>query len=101
VTVGSTSDSIRESLVEQLHNHRNPAWLRVSIWATLNAQHGHARTYPAELRKVLALDRQSYVSRALDQARDRRLIDPCSTTYCVVLLGHALAPCEATHRETP
>lgn len=83
----------------QLNNHRLPPWLRIWCWALDHANgHGHARAYPGQLRTDLGLSKRD-VSRALDQARGRGLIDPTSTAWCVVLPGAALAPCEGNHRE--
>lgn len=85
-------------LERQAHNHRLPGWLRVTYYAQAHAdQYGHTRTYPGDLRKLLDTNPRE-VSRAIRLARHRGLIDPCSNAACLVLPGHALAPCEAPHR---
>lgn len=86
-------------LERQTHNHRLPAWHRVWIWCLTHAdQHGHAPAYAGQLRRDLGIDNARDVSRAIRLAKDRHLIDPCSTASCLVLPGRRLAPCEAHHR---
>ncbi|GEP40604.1 hypothetical protein NPS01_42670 [Nocardioides psychrotolerans] len=88
-----------EVVYDQVTNHQLPAWARVWLWALANAnEHGHARAWPGELRRVLHAN-ASDVSRAIRLARERDLLDPTSSAYCLVLPGRAIAPCEATHRE--
>lgn len=84
---------------EQIANHRLPGWLRIWCWAVTHASpHGHAPTHAGQLRHDLGLDTARDVSRAIRQAKARRLIDHCSTAACIVLPGHAVAPCDANHR---
>lgn len=90
------------SVIEhQASNHNLPGWLRVYFWCLAHAdRHGHARAFPGQLRSELTFSSARDVSRALSQARERRLLDPCSTAACLVVPGNAIAPCEADHRET-
>lgn len=77
----------------------NPPWLRVALWCWAHAnQHGHTPTYPGQLRRALQIATPPELSRAVRIARERHLIDACSTSSCLVMPGHALAPCEANHR---
>lgn len=86
-------------LERQARNHQLPGWARVAYWAQARAnEHGHAPAYAGQLRRDLGIDNARDVSRAIRNAKSRRLIDPCSTAACIVLPGHALAPCEAQHR---
>lgn len=86
-------------LDRQTSNHRLPAWARIWVWALANANgYGHARAYAGELRRYLDDASAREVSRAIRLARERGVIDQCSNASCVVLPGHALAPCEAAHR---
>ena len=80
-------------------NHHLSAWIRVWVWCLANHnQHGHAPAYLGQLRRELDLPADE-VSRAIRLARQHRVIDPCSTAACLVLPGHAIAPCDSTHRE--
>lgn len=95
----TTTPPAANELERQTHNHRLPIWARLWLWAIANADHhGHARAYPGQLRRALGDTSAREVSRAIRLAKDRRLIDPCSTASCVVMPGHRLAPCEAQHR---
>ncbi|GAA0978247.1 hypothetical protein ENKNEFLB_02823 [Nocardioides aquaticus] len=86
-------------LDQQVSNHYLPAWARVWVWALANAdRHGHARAYPGQLRDVLDTRDSRQVSRAIKLARERRVIDGCSSAGCLVLPGHAGHPCPAIHR---
>lgn len=86
-------------LNRQTTNHRLPTWVRIWVWALANTNaYGHARAYPGELRRYLDHTTAREVSRAIRLARERGVIDQSSTASCIVLPGHALAPCEATHR---
>lgn len=77
-----------------------PPWLRVGLWGWGAAnEHGHARAYPGQLRRELGIATADEVSRAVRLARARGLVDACSTSGCLVLPGHALNPCDATHRD--
>lgn len=95
-----TPVDLADAARRQTANAQLPAWARVWAWCLANRdEHGHARAYPGQLRKELDLANPREVSRAVRLARERRVIDPCSTASCLVLPGHALAPCDATHRE--
>lgn len=86
-------------LNRQAANHRLPAWARVWAWCLAHAdQHGHARAYPGQLRQELGDLTATDVSRAIAQARSRRVIDRCSNAGCLVLPGHRDKPCSAIHR---
>ncbi|MBB3041147.1 hypothetical protein [Nocardioides soli] len=86
-------------LDRQVANGQLPAWARIWAWTLANANtHGHAPAYPGQIRRDLDITTRD-VSRAIRLARERRVIDRCSTAACLVLPGHALAPCEANHRE--
>lgn len=86
-------------LERQASNHQLPGWLRVTLWCWSRANdYGHARAYPGQLRVELGFANAREVSRAIRLARERDLIDACSTAGCVVTPGHALGPCDATHR---
>lgn len=86
-------------LDRQVTNHYIPEWARIWAWCLANAdQHGHARAYPGELRKALCTDDARVVSRAIRQARKRRVLDECSNAGCLVLPGHRYNPCQAHHR---
>lgn len=86
------------TLERQISNGQLPGWARVWAWCLANHdQHGHARAYPGQIAKALDLTTRE-VSRAIRLARDHRVIDSCSSARCLVLPGHALAPCEASHR---
>lgn len=97
-----TSAPTQSSAVDdQVANHQLPGWARVWAWCLANAnEYGHARAYPSQLRQALDLDHAREVSRAIRLARERGVIDQCSTASCLVLSGHSLAPCEANHRQT-
>lgn len=95
-------DVVAKVTRRQAANHLLPGWLRIALWGWAHADpNGHARAYPGELRQALDVSSAREVSRALHLARGRGLIDPTSTAGCIVLPGHAIAPCEANHRETP
>lgn len=96
-----TPPAATSTVVRQVTNHRLPAWLRLALWGWAHADPatGHARAYPGQLRQALGPTTTAReVSRALHLARQRGLIDRCSTASCVVLPGHALDPCDAHHR---
>lgn len=83
----------------QVTNHQLPGWARIWAWCLAYANEwGHARAYPGQLRQALDGASAREVSRAIRLARERGVIDPCSTAACLVLPGHALSPCEASHR---
>ncbi len=96
---GPQRSPVAAALERQARNHRLPGWLRITYWAQAHANHhGHTRAYPGDLRRLLDTNPRE-VSRAIRLARDRGLLDPCSNASCIVLPGHALAPCDANHRE--
>jgi len=101
----SRRDDLRDNprdavLVASTENHNLPAWARVWVWCLAHVdRQGHARLYPGQLGQALGGASTSTVSKAIAQARDRGVLDPCSTASCLVLPGQALAPCEAQHRE--
>jgi hypothetical protein len=99
ITLGDVA--LEQQAEHQARNHRLPGWLRVWCWAVAHVDdHGHARALAGQLRRDLALDNSRDVSRAIHYAKRRQLIDPASTAACIVLPGHALGPCDATHRVT-
>lgn len=90
----------RAELDQRARDTALPGWLRVALWAYAHHdQHGHAAAWPGQLRRELGFTHRRDVSRALQLARERGLIDPTSSAACVVLPGRALAPCESPHRE--
>lgn len=100
MTITDAATAPHTAVAHQTRNHRIPAWARVWAWAVANADPitGHAPCYPGELRRALGDTTAREISRAIRLAKDRRLLDPCSTAGCLVLPGHALAPCPAQHR---
>ncbi|MDI6908645.1 hypothetical protein [Nocardioides sp.] len=94
----STLAPVVRHLEQQVANNQLAAWVRIWVWCQANADdHGHARAYTGELRRLLDTNARE-VSRAIRLARERGVIDPCSTAACLVLPGHAIAPCDAHHR---
>lgn len=72
---------------------------RLMLWAWGNlGANGHARARPGQLRLELGFSSKAEVSRCIDKARAHGLLDQCSSAACLVLPGHALAPCDAIHR---
>lgn len=100
MTVRPFAPTVSSQARLQATNHRLPNWARVWCWALASTNdYGHARAYPGELRQLLGDVNAREVSRAIRLARDRGALDACSTASCLVLPGHALAPCDAHHRE--
>lgn len=88
-------------LRHQATSPRLPGWLRIALWCWSHANHrGHARAWPSQLREELMFTSSQDVSRAIDLARQRGLVDPTSTARCVVLPGQGHHACESSHRET-
>lgn len=89
----------RPTLDHHATNDHLATWIRVWIWCWSNSNpRGHAPAYPGQIRADLGITAPE-LSRAIRLAREHHVIDPCSTAGCLVLPGHALAPCDATHRE--
>lgn len=90
--------NVRAEHAAHVDNPGLPRWAQVWCWAWANAdEHGHARTAHGELRRALGSSAQA-VSAAIADARRRGLLDPTSSSRCLVLVGHSVAPCEVEHR---
>ncbi|MCM0618768.1 hypothetical protein [Nocardioides bruguierae] len=85
--------------MQQARNRRLPNWLRLAYWAAAHAdENGHARAYPGDLRRLLAVDAHE-VSRAIRLAKARGLLAESSHAGCLVLAGCATSACDAEHQE--
>ena len=90
----------RKEMAAQVGNPAAPAWFRLWAWTWVHTDtYGHAKATAGELRTAMGLAQPQSLTRALEQARARGLLDAISTARCLVLPGHALAPCPATHRD--
>jgi len=89
----------RARWARQAANVRLPLWVRLAMLAEAAARNGHAPLPMGRLRRIDPNARPDVISRAIGVAIRNGLLDPRSSSRCLVLPGAGAGGCPQLHRD--